>query len=181
MSESFSYLKQENEENGKVISKLLKKVEEAVEKENGLLMEIDALVDELVREENDIEMLTQQRDSLNVNLNRVQQEAVNLRHTIEIPTSDKAEMEEAKMEVENVFVDLRMKLSKLNEAMTSESSVVENKRNEKLVSQMGCSREAPNEVSSEKDKFSLPLEDKERKLKKPRMSSKKRKRHKWNQ
>ena len=70
-------------------------------------MEIDALVDELVREEKDIQMLTQQRDSLDVNLNRVQQEAVNLRHTIEILTRDKAEMEEAKMEVENVVVDLR--------------------------------------------------------------------------
>ena len=41
-----------------------------MEKENGLLMEIDALVDELVREEKEIEMLTQQRDSLDVNLNR---------------------------------------------------------------------------------------------------------------
>ena len=57
---------------------LVKKIEEGVEKENGLLMEIDALVDELVREEKDIEILTQQRDSLDVNLNRVQQEAVNL-------------------------------------------------------------------------------------------------------
>ena len=54
----------------------------------------------------------------------------------------------------------------MNEAMTSESIVAENGRNEKLVSQMGCSREAPNEVSSKKDKLSLPLEDKERKLKK---------------
>ena len=35
-------------------------------------MEIDVLVNELVREEKDIEMLTQQRDSLDVNLNRVQ-------------------------------------------------------------------------------------------------------------
>ena len=51
--------------------------------------------------------------------------------------------------------------------MTSESSVAENGRNEELVSQMGCSREAPNEVSSEKNKLSLLLEDKERKLKKP--------------
>ncbi|XP_022950919.1 uncharacterized protein LOC111453868 [Cucurbita moschata] len=96
----------EKEENGKVISKLVKKVEEGVEKENDLLMEIDALVNELVKEEKDIEMLTQQRDSLDVNLNRVQQETVNLRYTIEILTPDKVEMEEAKMEVENVIVDL---------------------------------------------------------------------------
>ena len=41
-----------------------------------------------------------------MNLNRVQQDTVNLRHTIEIITHDKAEMEEAKMEVENVAVDL---------------------------------------------------------------------------
>ena len=45
LSESSSYLKQEKEENEKVISELVKKVEEGVEKENGLLMEIDALVD----------------------------------------------------------------------------------------------------------------------------------------
>ena len=45
----------------------MKKVEEGVEKENDLVMEIDALVDELVREKKDIEMLTQQRDSLDVN------------------------------------------------------------------------------------------------------------------
>ena len=50
----------------------MKKVEEGVKKENGLLMEIEALVDELVREEKDIEMLTQQRDSLDVNLNKIQ-------------------------------------------------------------------------------------------------------------
>ena len=37
----------------------MKKVVEGVEKENDLLMEIDALVDELVREEKDIQMLTQ--------------------------------------------------------------------------------------------------------------------------
>ena len=41
-------------------------------------MEIDALVDELVKGEKDIEMLTQRRDSLDVKLNSVQQEAVNL-------------------------------------------------------------------------------------------------------
>ena len=62
--------------------------------------------------------------------------------------------------------------------MTSESSVAENRRNEELVSQMGCSREAPNEVSSENDKLSLPLEDKERNLKKPRLGSRKLKRRK---
>ena len=101
-----------------------------MEKENDLLMEIDGLVEE---EEKDIEILTQQRDSLDVNLNRVQQEVVNVRHTIEIITRDKAEMEEAKMDVENV-VDLRRELSKPKEAMTSESSVAENGRNEELVS-----------------------------------------------
>ena len=69
-------------------------------------MEIGALVDELVREEKDIEMLTQQRDSLDVNLNQIQQEAMNLRHTIETLTRDKAEMEEAKMLAVNVVVDL---------------------------------------------------------------------------
>ena len=77
------------------------------------------------------------------------------------------------MEVENVIVDLRRELSKLKEVMTSESSVAENGRNEELMSLMGCSREAPNEVSLEKDKLSLLLEDKERKLKKPRLSSRK--------
>ena len=77
------------------------------------------------------------------------------------------------MEVENVIDDLRRELSKLNEGMTSESSVVENGRNEELMSQMGSSQEAPNEVLSEKDKLSLPLEDKERKLKKPRLSLRK--------
>ena len=117
----------------------MKKIE-GVEKENGLLMDIDALVEELVREEKDVEILTQQRDSLDVNLNQVQQEAVNLEHTIEIITRDKAEMEEAKLEVENVVMDLRRELSKLKEVMTSESSVAENGRNEELVSQMGCSR-----------------------------------------
>ncbi|XP_023521026.1 putative WEB family protein At1g65010, chloroplastic [Cucurbita pepo subsp. pepo] len=69
---------EEKEENGKEISELVKKIEEDVEKENGLLMEIDALVDELVKGEKDIEMLTQRRDSLDVKLNSVQQEAVNL-------------------------------------------------------------------------------------------------------
>ena len=41
LSESSFYLKQEKEENGKVISELVKKIEEGVEKENDLLMEID--------------------------------------------------------------------------------------------------------------------------------------------
>ena len=59
LSESSSYLKQEKEENGKVISELVKKVGEGVEKENDLLIEIDSLVDELVREEKDIEVLAQ--------------------------------------------------------------------------------------------------------------------------
>ena len=85
LSESSFYLEQEKEENGKVISELVKKIED-VEKDNDLLMEIDGSMEELVKEEKDIEMLTQHRDSLDVNLNWVQQEAVNLRHTIEIIT-----------------------------------------------------------------------------------------------
>ena len=85
------------------------------------------------------------------------------------------------MEVENVVMDLRKELSKLKEAITSltESNVVENKRNEEFLSQMGYFREAPNKVSSEKDKLSLLLEYKERKLKKPRLSSRKRKWCRW--
>ena len=101
LNESSAYLNEEKEENGQVISKLAKKVEEGVKKENDLLMEIEGLVDELVREKKDIEILTQQRNSLDVNLNQVQQEAVNLRlnqvqqeavnlrHTIETLTRDK--------------------------------------------------------------------------------------------
>ena len=50
------------------------------------------------------------------------------------------------MGVENVVVDLRRELRKVNEAMTSESSVAENERNEESVPQMGCFREDPNEV-----------------------------------
>ena len=75
---------------------------------------------------------------------------MSIRCTIEIITCDKAEIEEAKVEVENVVMDLRKELSKLKEAMTSltESNVVENRRNEELLSQMGCFREAPNKVSS---------------------------------
>ena len=61
----------------------------------------------------------------------------------------------------------------MKEAISYESSVAENERNEKLVSQMDYSQEVLNEVSSEKDKLSLPFEDKERKLKKPRLSSRK--------
>ena len=157
----------------KSLNESLSKEKVEIEKEkNDLLVEIDGLLEELVKEVKGIEMLTKQRDSLDVNLNRVQQEDVNLQHTIEIITCDKAKMEDTKMEVENVVVDLRWELSKLKEAMTSESSVAKNGRNEELVSQMGCSREAPNEVSSEKDKLSL-LEDKERKLKKPRLSTRK--------
>ena len=133
------------------------------------MTEVDGLVEELVREEKDVEMLTQQRDSLDVNLNGVQQEAVSLRHTIKIITRDKVEMEEAKAEVENVIVDLLRELSKMKEAILSltESSKVENGRNEELLSQMGCLREALNRVSLEKDKLSLLLGDKDRKLKKP--------------
>ncbi|XP_022959063.1 uncharacterized protein At1g10890-like [Cucurbita moschata] len=59
LSESSFYIKQEKEENGKVIFELVKKIEESVEKENDLLMKIDGLVEELVREEKDVEMLTQ--------------------------------------------------------------------------------------------------------------------------
>ena len=59
LSESSFYLKQEKEENGKVISELVSRIEEGVEKENGLLMKVDGLVEELVREEKDVEMLTQ--------------------------------------------------------------------------------------------------------------------------
>ena len=172
LSESSFHLKQEKEENGQEISDLMKKVE-GVEKENDLLMEIEALVDELVREEKDIETLTQQRDSLDMNLNQIQHEAVNLRHTIEILTHDKTELEEAKMLAVNVVVDLPRELM-------SESSMAENGKNEELVSQMGRSREDPNEVSSKKNNLSLPLEDKEKKLKKPRLSLRKRKRCKWN-
>ena len=45
---------------------------------------------------------------------------------------------------------------------------------------MGCSQEDPNEVSPEEDNPILPLEEKKRKLKRPRLSSKKRKRRKRN-
>ena len=79
-----------------------------------------------------------------------------------------------------VAMDLRRELSKVNEAMTFESSVAENWRNEELESQMGCSREDPNEVSSEKDNPILPLEEKKRKLKKLRLRSRKRKRRRCN-
>ena len=73
----------------------------------------------------------------------------------------------------NVAVDLRRELNKLNKAMKFESSVAENWKNEEVVSQMGCSREDPNEVSSEKDNPIFSLEEKKRKLKKPRLRSKK--------
>ena len=53
------------------------------------------------------------------------------------------------------------------------------KKQGELLSQMGCFREAPNEVSSENDKLSLLLEDKEGKLKKPRLSSRKQKWRRW--
>ena len=105
---------------------------------------------------------------------------MNLRHTIETLTRDKAELGDAKMLAINVVVDLLRELSKLNEAMMSESSVAENGKNKELVSQMGCSREDSNEVSSEKDNLIFPLEEKERKLKKPRLSLRKRKRRRWN-
>ena len=70
LSESFFYLKQKKKENEKVISDLVKRIEKGGKKENDLLIEVDGLVEELVREEKDVEMLTQ-RDSLDVNLNQV--------------------------------------------------------------------------------------------------------------
>ena len=103
-------------------------------------MEIEGLVDQLVREKKDIEILTQQRNSLDVNLNQIQQEAVNLRRTIKTLTRDKTKLEETRMLVVKVVVDLRRELSKLNEAMMSKSSVVENWRNEELESQRLFSR-----------------------------------------
>ncbi|XP_022974002.1 uncharacterized protein LOC111472622 [Cucurbita maxima] len=102
------------EKNEKTISDLTKKVEEGADKEKGLLMEIEGLVDELVREKKDIEIVTQQRNSLDMNLNQVQQEAVNLRHTIETLTHDKTKLEETRMLAVNVTVDLRRELNKLN-------------------------------------------------------------------
>ena len=71
LSKSSFCLKQEKENNEKTISDLTKKVEEGAEKEKGLFMEIEGLVDELEREKKDIEILTQQRNSLDVNLNQV--------------------------------------------------------------------------------------------------------------
>ena len=47
--------------------------------------------------EKEVEVLTQRRESLDVNLNQIQQETVNLRHTIETLTRDKVELEEEKM------------------------------------------------------------------------------------
>ena len=72
LTKSSFCLKQEKEKNEKIISNLTKKVEEGMEKEKDLLMEIEGLVDELVRKKKDIEMLTQQRNLLDVNLNQVQ-------------------------------------------------------------------------------------------------------------
>ena len=121
LSKSSFCLKQEKEKNKKISSDLRKKVKEGVEKEKGLFMEIEGLVNKLVREK-DIEILTQQRNPLDVNLNQVQQEAVNLRHTIETLTCDKAKLEETRMVAVNVAVDLRRELSKLNEVIKSESN-----------------------------------------------------------
>ena len=69
--------------------------------------------------------------------------------------------------------------------MKSESSVAENWKNEEVVSQMGCSREDPNEVSSEKDNFIFSLEEKEKIEDENdwdghRLRSRKRKRHRRN-
>ena len=74
-----------------------------------------------------------------------------------------------------VDVDLRRELSKRNEAVMSESSITEKWKNEEEVSQMGCSREDPNEVSPVENNPILLLEEKKRKLKRPRLSSKKQK------
>ncbi|XP_022932913.1 uncharacterized protein LOC111439471 [Cucurbita moschata] len=120
------------EKNEKIISDLTKKVEEVVKKEKDLFMKIEGLVDELVREKKDIEMLTQQRDLVEVNLDQVQQKVVNLRHTIETLNHDKTKLEETRMLAVKVTVDLQRELSKLNEAVMFESSVAENWRNEEL-------------------------------------------------
>ena len=79
-----------------------------------------------------------------------------------------------------VAIDLRRELNKLNKVMKSESSIAENWKKEEVVSQMGCSREDPNEVSPEEDNPILPLEEKKRKLKRSQLSSKKRKRRRRN-
>ena len=63
-------------------------------------MEFDVLVKELQKKEKAMQMLTEQRDSLDVNLNLIQEEAKSLQRTIEILTRDKAEMEEVKTEAE---------------------------------------------------------------------------------
>ena len=131
LSKSSFCLKQEKKKIEKTISDLTNKVEEGAEKEKDLFREIEGLVDELVKEKKDTEILTQQRNSLDVNLNQVQQEAVNLRHTIETLSRDKTKMEKTRMLAVKVVVDLRRELNKLNEAMKSESSIAENWKNER--------------------------------------------------
>ncbi|XP_022936197.1 myosin heavy chain, muscle-like [Cucurbita moschata] len=107
----------------------------------------------LLKEKKFVKRLLYESGRVNEDLDskmKEEDEAVSLRRTIEIITRDKAEMEEAKIEVENIVVNLQRELSKVNKAMTSESSVAENGRKEESVPQMGSSREDPDEVSSRK-------------------------------
>uniref|UniRef100_A0A9I9CIX9 Uncharacterized protein n=1 Tax=Cucumis melo TaxID=3656 RepID=A0A9I9CIX9_CUCME len=180
LKESTFCFKQEKEENGKRISELQMRIEEALVKESGMLMEFDVLVKELQKKENAMEMLTQQRDSLDVNLNLIQEEAKSLQRTLEILTHDKAEMEEAKTEAQNIIGDLQKESSKLKEAIASltKMSDVGKARNEELIIQIGRLRDALDEVSFERDdarkrfgdekenaeKLRLLLKDKERRI-----------------
>ncbi|XP_008455286.2 uncharacterized protein LOC103495485 [Cucumis melo] len=180
LKESTFCFKQEKEENGKRISELQMRIEEALVKESGMLMEFDVLVKELQKKENAMEMLTQQRDSLDVNLNLIQEEAKSLQRTLEILTHDKAEMEEAKTEAQNIIGDLQKESSKLKEAIASltKMSDVGKARNEELIIQIGRLRDALDEVSFERDdarkrfgdekenadKLRLSLKDKERRI-----------------
>lgn len=180
LKESTFCFKQEKEENGKRISELQMRIEEALVKESGMLMEFDVLVKELQKKENAMEMLTQQRDSLDVNLNLIQEEAKSLQRTLEILTHDKAEMEEAKTEAQNIIGDLQKESSKLKEAIASltKMSDVRKARNEELIIQIGRLRDALDEVSFERDdarkrfgdekenadKLRLLLKDKERRI-----------------
>lgn len=180
LKESTFCFKQEKEENGKRISELQMRIKEALVKESGMLMEFDVLVKELQKKENAMEMLTQQRDSLDVNLNLIQEEAKSLQRTLEILTHDKAEMEEAKTEAQNIIGDLQKESSKLKEAIASltKMSDVGKARNEELIIQIGRLRDALDEVSFERDdarkrfgdekenaeKLRLLLKDKERRI-----------------
>lgn len=181
LKETTFCFKQEKEENGKRICELQMRMEEAVEKGSGMLLEVDVLVKKLQKKEKDMETLTQERDSLHVNLNLVQEEVKSLRQTIEILNRDKVEMEEAKTEAENIIGDLQKDSSKLKEAIASltKMSDVEKARNEELLTEIGRVRDALDEVSLERDdarksfgdekekveKLSLLLKDNERRLK----------------